>query len=72
MGWHGVGPTRLARHMGGDKPYLDGGGLCSPGKWPPNKRWLPKTLPLVKNQVWGTSARQSGSCPGAEMTQEGS
>jgi hypothetical protein len=44
VGWHGAGPPRKARHMGGDKPFSDGGGLCSPGRWPPSKRRLPTAL----------------------------
>ena len=34
-GWRGRGPPRREHHMGKDKPYSDGGGLCSPGRWPP-------------------------------------
>jgi len=52
-GWHGLGPTRRARHMGGDRPYHDGGGLCSPGRWPPSRRRLPQCLPLLKDHILG-------------------
>ena len=43
-GWGGRGPSRRARHIGGDKPFCDGGGLCSPGRWAPEKRLLPSCL----------------------------
>ncbi len=38
----------MARHIGGDKPFNDGGGLCSPGRWPPEKRRLPSCLGGLK------------------------
>ena len=41
-GWLGEGPPREAPFMGKRRPFADGGGLCSPGRWPPNKRLLPK------------------------------
>ena len=50
-GWHGVGPPRKARHMGGDKPFCDGGGLCSPGRWQPGKRRLPSALPCLRARL---------------------
>ena len=34
----GKGPPRRAMHMGRDKPFTDGGGLCSPGRWAPQQR----------------------------------
>ena len=30
----GSGPPRICKLVGGDKPFHDGGGLCSPGRWP--------------------------------------
>jgi hypothetical protein len=42
VGWRGRGPPRESRHMGGNKPYADGGGLCSPGRWAPSQRRLPQ------------------------------
>ena len=50
-GRHGVGPPRKARHMGGDKPFGDGGGLCSPGRWPPGRRGLPSALPELRTRL---------------------
>jgi hypothetical protein len=47
-GWRGGGPPRMARHIGGDKPFNDGGGLCSPGRWPPERRRLPSCFGGVK------------------------
>ena len=52
-GWHGAGPPRKARHMGGDKPFGDGGGLCSPGRWPPWRRRLPSALPELRTRLTG-------------------
>ena len=51
VGWHGVGAPRVARHMSGDKPFCDGGGLCSPGRWRRDKRRLPATLPGLKPRI---------------------
>ena len=36
----GVGPARRADFMGSARHYEDGGGLCSPGRWPPKQRIL--------------------------------
>ena len=44
-GWTGNGRPRQAQFMGRDKPYADGGGLCSPGRWTRDKRRLPRGLP---------------------------
>ena len=48
LGWHGAGPPRSVNHMGGLKPFSDGGGLCSPGRWKPKKRRLPPALPGLR------------------------
>ena len=34
----GQGLPRVSHFMGKDRPYHDGGGLCSPGRWPRHKR----------------------------------
>ena len=39
--WRGVGAPRRAHCTGRDRPYADGGGLCSPGRWPKASRRLP-------------------------------
>ena len=51
VGWRGGGPPRMARHIGGDKPFNDGGGLCSPGRWTPEKRQLPSCLGGLKGAM---------------------
>ena len=40
-GWWGVGPTLLPFRKGFPKPFTDGAGLCSPGRWPIDRRRLP-------------------------------
>ena len=71
-GWHGLGPPRVARHMGGDRPYHDGGGLCSPGRWPPNRRRLPSALPDLRGQLRCSSTRPSRQLPGDATIPSGS
>ena len=34
----GRGPPRMADFMGTSKPFADGGGLCSPGRWAQSMR----------------------------------
>ena len=34
------GPPRICKPVGEDKPFHDGGGLCSPGRWPHERRKL--------------------------------
>ena len=36
----GSGPPRTTKMMGRRRPFADGGGLCSPGRWPPARRRL--------------------------------
>ena len=36
----GHGPPRVCDILEGQKPYHDGGGLCSPGRWPHDRRIL--------------------------------
>ena len=41
-GWRGLGPPlKIPDKRGTPRPFWDGGGLCSPGKWPPGSRNLP-------------------------------
>ena len=40
-GWRGKGPPRKVRGIGCEKPFADGGGLCSPGRWAPENRRFP-------------------------------
>ena len=56
-----VPPASICRQLGGGKPFHDGGGLCSPGRWPhharsyadgPQWEWLRKrTLELILAKV---------------------
>ena len=34
----GIGPPLMAELMGKQRNFVDGGGLCSPGLWPPSRR----------------------------------
>ena len=43
-GWRGSGAPRMAKGFRGVKPFEDGGGLCSPGRWPKPRRRLPGGL----------------------------
>ena len=40
-GWRGQGPPRRTQVMGRPRAFHDGGGLCSPGRWPCDRRVLP-------------------------------
>ena len=48
--WRGVGNPRRAWCMGRNRPFEDGGGLCSPGRWRPSQRRPPSLgiEPMVK------------------------
>ena len=50
-GWLGRGPTRKAPCMGRDRAFWDGGGLCSPGRWPPDRRRLPEARPGLMSKI---------------------
>ena len=49
-GWWGVGPTLLPLRKGAPKPFVDGAGLCSPGRWPVTRRRLPNNDLATKLQ----------------------
>ena len=40
-GWWGAGQPVSTTRKGLARPMVDGGGLCSPGRWPPGRRRLP-------------------------------
>ena len=40
-GWWGVGPSIKPLRKGVPRDFVDGAGLCSPGRWPPSQRRLP-------------------------------
>ena len=60
-GWVGRGLARRARTMGRERPFHDGGGLCSPGRWPSTQRKIPTwkgrdcfvALKAKLNSYWG-------------------
>ena len=41
-GWHGIGDKLIVGRLTKQRSFIDGGGLCSPGLWPPGSRNLPK------------------------------
>ena len=41
-GWHGIGDKMTVGRLSKQRSFIDGGGLCSPGLWPPGSRNLPK------------------------------
>ena len=41
VGWRGRGLCRRVRVVGREKPFDDGGGLCSPARWTPRARRVP-------------------------------
>ena len=63
-GWGGGGPPRVARHIGGDKPFSDGGGLCSPGRWSPSRRRLPGVLSGLRLAMTGHFERAVAKASG--------
>ena len=40
-GWFGLGPPLQVRQNYRVRPFEDGAGICSPGRWTPKKRLLP-------------------------------
>ena len=53
VGWRGQGQPRGASCMGHDKPFADGGGLCSPGRWPLGKRVFPSQGKVLREELLG-------------------
>jgi hypothetical protein len=53
-GWWGRGSPLMANKKGGKVPIVDGGGLCSPGRWPIKQRVLPdgKAVAMVREIIW--------------------
>ena len=51
--------------MGRTKPFADGGGLCSPGRWPADRRSKELTKSGKVNLVWvaGKVTRVDGKHP---------
>ena len=67
-GWIGRGLARRAKTMGRDRPFHDGGGLCSPGRWPTSRRRIPVwtgrdlfiTIKGMLHVYWGTVKKGKG------------
>jgi hypothetical protein len=53
-GWVGHGQAIRCRRKGKWRPFQDGAGLCSLGRWPVNKRRLPtdKRIVIGKGVIW--------------------
>ena len=72
-GWWGRGPPLQANRKGGKVPVIDGGGLCSPGRWPIDRRQLPDSdvVNLIREAIWGCFVRCVPSfdkgCPRREL-----
>ena len=49
-GWWGLGPSLLPLRKGVPRPFTDGAGLCSPGRWPFARRRLPSSDLALKLQ----------------------
>ena len=47
-GWWGFGPPMQIGAADKVRDYVDGGGLCSPGRWPPHQRRLPTNSILAR------------------------
>ena len=53
-GWWGIGRPLETRRKGLARPVVDGGGLCSPGRWPLARRRLPNgpLLTAIRGALW--------------------
>ena len=58
----GTKPTEVVHFMGRDRPYEDGGGKCSPGRWPRRARRLPEGI--NRNVIPVARKILEGSCGG--------
>ena len=59
-GWRGIGRPREVTFMGRPATFHDGGGLCSPGRWPPGKRRFPPGIPAGDCPGEGSDERRGG------------
>ena len=59
----GWGEPRSCPTVSGAKGFHDGGGLCSPGRWPPERRWRPNDDHWCKlrHDMWGIVMEVIGS-----------
>ena len=53
-GWWGAGPPISTMRKGLARSLVDGGGLCSPGRWPPGRRRYPSgpTVSELRTALW--------------------
>ena len=72
-GWWGRGQPLQASKKGGKAPVTDGGGLCSPGRWPIQRRRLPESevVNLIREALWAGFQRCAPhfdqGCPRREL-----
>ena len=59
----GFGPPRTCDLPGGPRDFHDGGGLCSLGRWPPDRRSLADSdsCTWLRNKLFEKAARRAGS-----------
>ena len=57
------GPPRQCDILEGFKPFHDGGGLCSPGRWPHDRRLLAEgdKWSWLRNRLWEVACKHAGS-----------
>ena len=58
-GWYGRAPM-FSHRKGTRRSVTDGGGLCSPGRWPPERRVLPDAK--VVRALWEARSEGFTSC----------
>ncbi len=53
-GLRGQGPPYTVGSGAKRRPFYDGGGLCSPGRWPPHRRPVPSSpkLAQLRSAIW--------------------
>jgi hypothetical protein len=64
-GFRGVGPSLVVGRSPQGRPFNDGGGRCSPGRWPPSRRRFPgdRGGPL-REWILAEAARLEAASPG--------
>ena len=64
-GWRGIGAPLSVGRASKKRPFIDGGGLCSPGLWPPAQRRLPVGIPCrCRELLQGALKRLEDEDPG--------
>ena len=60
-GWWGKGPPNRARtSAASERPVVDGGGFCSPGRWAPENRRLPQQASVLTKALEETALEKDG------------